>query len=473
MDLFEIIPANLFSILNSKNKDVYVNSLFLLRKVFKQNLIIDKNVLVKELATVLAKELLKMDIEDEQATSGVKINKNATSLAHFVIRKLTETGWIELEYGLDTSFKEHFALPPYSVKLINVLHSIVKDDEAGYNSYMYSIYSNLIQADSERKDFRYAALLNAYNKTGDLETELKTLYHNIRRRFNKLSLMTSVNEVLEDHFDEYQRKVIKQVYLPLKTKDSLNRFKGSIVRILQSWMRNTESLEGIQKQALAFHNFKDVDEANQDILEKIYFIVDKLNELEDTIEKIDAKNNDYVSATTEKMHFLLTNDSSVKAKLSRLLDKFSTDPDLAEDLHEHIYFERQGYINEDSLFIRSYSREIFDNIPMEIDFSEASQYVDDVADSILNDKSASFSHQNVLAYVETKMINQNKISSDALDIKDDYELILAIHSLMKGFDKKVFYKIELSEGSYESNNYLIPKMDYVRRRKLKDVDWTL
>ena len=79
--------------------------------MFKQNLIIDKNVLVKELATVLAKELLKMDIEDEQATSGVKINKNATSLAHFVIRKLTETGWIELEYGLDTSFKEHFALP--------------------------------------------------------------------------------------------------------------------------------------------------------------------------------------------------------------------------------------------------------------------------------------------------------------------------------------------------------------------------
>ena len=116
-------------------------------------------------------------------------------------------------------------------------------------------FSNLIQADNERKDFMYAALLNAYDRTGELENELKTLYHNIRRRYNKLSFISSVNEILVDHFDEYQKKIIKQVYMPLKTKDSLNRFKGNIVQILLKWMRNPIIMEQIEKQAFSFKKF--------------------------------------------------------------------------------------------------------------------------------------------------------------------------------------------------------------------------
>ena len=91
--------------------------MFLIRKVFKQELLIDKDVLTQQLISVLSKELLQMDLEEEQSSSdGIRINKDASSLAHFVIRKLKETGWIESEYGVDTAFKEFIALPPYSIK---------------------------------------------------------------------------------------------------------------------------------------------------------------------------------------------------------------------------------------------------------------------------------------------------------------------------------------------------------------------
>lgn len=470
MNLFEVIPSNLFSILNSKNKNIYVSSLFLIRKVFKQELLIDKDVLTQQLISVLSKELLQMDLEEEQSSSdGIRINKDASSLAHFVIRKLKETGWIESEYGVDTAFKEFIALPPYSIKIINTLHDIILEDEQGYNAYMYSIFSNLIQADNERKDFMYAALLNAYDRTGELENELKTLYHNIRRRYNKLSFISSVNEILVDHFDEYQKKIIKQVYMPLKTKDSLNRFKGNIVQILLKWMRNPIIMEQIEKQAFSFKSFKDVDEVKEEIITKIYFIVDKLNELEDMIEKIDNKNKDYVSATTEKMKFLINKDTSVRAKISKLNDWLASDYDqekFNESFNELLYLNRQSYIDDSSLFIRSSPKVISNSEPLEIDFSDSYAHIDQMASGFIENMNNNYSHKNVISYVENKMHNQNELESENLNIDGDEELILSIHSLLKGWDKNIFYKIELSDGKVDSNQYKIPNMKYIRRRKL-------
>ena len=250
MGLFEVIPSNLFSVFNSKNKDVYVSSLFVLRQAFKQELVIEKDKLVQQLSSVLSSEIMNLDIEEEENFSdGKKLSKDAGSLARHMVKRLCETGWIEIEYGIDTSFKEYIALEPHSIKIINTLYAIMKEDEQGYNTHMYSIYSNLIQADNDRKDFMYTALLNAYDRTNELENDLKSLYHNIRRKFNKLSFLTTVNEVLVDHFDNYQKRIISQVYLPLKTKDSLNRFKGSIVEILLKWLRRPDRIEELEKQS--------------------------------------------------------------------------------------------------------------------------------------------------------------------------------------------------------------------------------
>ncbi len=470
MNLFEIIPVNLFSILNSKNKDIYVSSLFVIRQAFKQKLMIDKEVLVQELVTALAKEIINLDLQDEEQDTDIsKVSKDATSLARFVIRRFKETGWIEPEYGVDTGFKEYIALPPYSVKLINVLYSIVQEDEEGYNTYMYSIYSNLVQADTERQDFMYAALLNAYERTNELENELKTLFHNIRRKHNKLSYLDTVYEVLVDHFDDYQKRIVRQVYMPLKTKDSLNRFKGNVIKILLKWMRDPLIIEQIEKQAMSFKAFNSPDEAKEDIITRIYFIVDKLNELEETIDKIDKKNKDYVSATTEKMRFLINKDLSIQAKMSKIIDKLSAEEDndeITNAMMENIYLERNNYINETSLFVRNYSKIIYTNEPLPIDDGGDYEHIDDIASSFITNMNDNFSRKNIIAYVENKLSNKNELESSKFNIKNDDELILNIHSLIRGWDKNIFYKIDLGDGNVKSNNYVIPNMKYIRRRKI-------
>ena len=473
MGLFEVVPSNLFSIFNSKSKDVYVSSLFVLRQAFKQELVIEKDKLIQQISTVLSNEILTLDIEEEEVfNDGKKLNKDATSLSRFVVKRLCETGWIETEYGVDTSFKEYIALAPYSIKIINTLYAILKEDEQGYNTHMYSIYSNLIQADNERRDFMYTALLNAYDRTNELENDLKSLYHNIRRKFNKLGFLNTVNEVLVDHFDNYQKRIINQIYMPLKTKDSLNRFKGSIVEILLKWLRKTDSVEELEKQAFNFHKFNSLDEAKEDVITKIYFIVDKLNELEEMVDRIYEKNTNYVSATTEKMKALLNNDKSIKAKMSKLIDKLAdttneTEQDeLLESFYEHLPLQRSGYLSESSLFVRSYTAPMLSSEPLELDDGNF-DHIDDIASSFIENMNNTYSHKNVVEYVETRVLNnKNELDSSQLKLNSDEDLILTIHSMLKGWDKNIFYKIELQEGTVPTSGYNIPKMTYLRRRKL-------
>lgn len=473
MGLFEVLPANLFSVFNSKNKNVYVSALFLLRQAFKQELVIEKEKLIQQLSSVLANELMEIDIEEEESfNDGKKLSKDALSLSRFMIKRLIETGWIEIEYGVDTSFKEYIALAPYSIKIINTLYAIFKEDEQGYNTHMYAIYSNLIQADTDRKDFMYTALLNAYDRTNELENDLKSLYHNIRRKYNKLSFLNSVNEVLVDHFDHYQKKIITQVYLPLKTKDSLNRFKGSIVEILLKWLRKGETIQELEKQAFTFQKFNSLDEAKEDVITKIYFIVDKLNELEEMVDRIDEKNTNYVSATTEKMKALLNNDKSIKAKMSKLMDKLAdsladnTQNELLENFCEHLPLKTSAYLSESSLFVRSYTSPFISSEPLELD-DATYDHIDDMASSFIENMNNTYSHKNVVEYVENRILNnKNELESNQLKLHSPEDLILTIHSMLKGWDKNIFYKIDLHEGNVDTSGYKIPKMTYLRRRKL-------
>jgi hypothetical protein len=78
-----------------------------------------------------------------------------------------------------------------------------------------------------------------------------------------------------------------------------------------------------------------------------------------------------------------------------------------------------------------------------------------------------YSHKNVVEYVEKRVLNnKNELESAQLKLDSDEDLILTIHSMLKGWDKNIFYKIELQEGNVPTSGYNIPKMTYLRRRKL-------
>ena len=66
MDLYNVIPENLFSPLASKNKSLYVKGLFVLLDAFKQQLKILKDELTSMMAAKLENELLYADFSEEE-----------------------------------------------------------------------------------------------------------------------------------------------------------------------------------------------------------------------------------------------------------------------------------------------------------------------------------------------------------------------------------------------------------------------
>ena len=104
--------------------------------------------------------------------------------------------------------------------------------------------------------------------------------------------------------------------------------------------------------------------------------------------------------------------------------------------------------------------------PLELD-DTSYDYIDEVATSFIENMNNTYSHKNVIEYVETKVLNnKNELESSQLKINSDEDLILTIHSMLKGWDKNIFYKIDLQEGNVGTSGYNIPKMTYLRRRKL-------
>ena len=55
MELFNVLQPSMFTLLTSKNREIYVSSLFILRKVFLQEFNIEKDKLIATVASSIEK----------------------------------------------------------------------------------------------------------------------------------------------------------------------------------------------------------------------------------------------------------------------------------------------------------------------------------------------------------------------------------------------------------------------------------
>ena len=129
-------------------------------------------------------------------------------------------GRVELDPTAHT-VEEYVALPDYSVRILQVLHELCEDKPKAYNS----LYSNLSQAQAERGDFMAEALVASWQLTDRLVDSLKSLHNNMRSYYLALQEQDAVRELLREHFDRYQVLLADKTYRPLKTFDSVPRFR--------------------------------------------------------------------------------------------------------------------------------------------------------------------------------------------------------------------------------------------------------
>ena len=356
--------------------------------------------------------------------------------------------------------------------MINLIYELINEESKVYDSYLYSVYSSLKSADEEYVDFRYTALLSVVDKLNEFEDVLKNLFHNLKRKHTNLGGLKTINQVLYDHFDQYQKTIISQIYLPFKTKDSISRFKGPILTILSKWMKDMENIDKMVGNAIVQNRYKTKDDAQWGILSMFNQIIDKLADLEELVELIDERNQAYVQASTEKMRYLLKKDKSIKGKLTKIIEKLASERenninDSVNHVRTVLTLTSQGYISENSLFNRSNMRkDMFDDEPQELvlmDDTRASELLLDFEKS--NSSAEKFSTKSIIEFMHAQMDEINSLISKDMIINDMDTLIMVMYSFIRGYDARMFYRLKLNDGDNIVNgDYLIPDFEFIRKK---------
>ena len=264
-----------------------------------------------------------------------------------MLRKLKGTGWIEAEFEA-RRFEEHITIPDYAVAVMNLLYDLSTERIRESNSYVYATHAALSNA-KDNPDYVYQALQSAWNNTVNLVDELKSLFNNIRRYYARIAGEDNVNTMLAAHFDEYKTKIIDTVYYPLKTMDSVPRFKHAIVSILNIWLVSEEMQDSIVQQGLKRRVFENEEDGREQMFSMINYIVDTYDGIEEMLSAIDRRHTEYVNASVDHIRYLMNSDRGVKGKLIELL-RASRDKDILEVMADHLTVYRHQFFDDKSLY---------------------------------------------------------------------------------------------------------------------------
>lgn len=460
MSLFSRIPDRFFTILTSTKKELYVEALFVLRQAFKTELVIRREDLTAMMISSLETRILQADFTEEAQELGDDSEsiEGLSGKAHLLIRKLRDTGWLELEYER-SSFEENVSIPDYAIEMINLLYDLSSDRVREYNSYVYATYSALKNSD-ENPDYRYQALQAAYQNTVRLVDELKLLFNNIKRYYQRVSRISDVNDLLEEHFDRYKEQIVDTIYYPLKTIDSVPRFKYAILSILNEWMMDEGILSAIVGQGIRRRVFSDEESGLQEAMSMITSIADTYDHIEGMIAEIDQKHVEYINASLDRIRYQMTADRSVKGKLVALL-KHGNQEKIYAAMNRNALVYRHSYLDTQSLYSRVRRTVKTEGSPLAV---EEPPENGSLVESFLEDVKRQYSTRKIDAYVESCFQEKTEFSTKEAVMESDQDFILFLLGTLRGRDKSAGFTAEFGQGNTNCGGYSLP-MAYFRRKK--------
>lgn len=462
MSLFQVIPENFFSILVSQNKEIYLLALMVLRRSYRSELSIRKTDYISALTEELISRSLDLAPEDE----GLPEDSGFSGQAHFLLRKLVACGWVEEETE-DTSFADTLIIPDYAAKFLSLFHELTTDQHREYNKYVFTTYSVLKNANETRDDYLFDALDFAYRNTAALVEDLKSLLSNIRRYHQLLSNQVDVKGVLAQHFDQFSEEVEKKFYHPIKTFDSVDRFRPGIMAILGDWRVDTPLRDQMAELALtrAPGRFPDLFSARQETQAMIDGIIRYYDHVPELVGEIDRKHRRYLMAAYDRIIYLSQSDQTIKGKVARILAALPdlSQEDLEELLDQNLQLFRVGWFSDNDLFTPRKRRQDFTPEPLALRSQLDKEAIRLELESFAARVREGFDQKRVLAFMEAQFGDRGTLTTAQLDIPGMDEFILSLLAVLRHDDPASFYTLEVDSGYLLNNCYRLPNLTFQRK----------
>ncbi len=466
--MFETLPDNFFNLLVSKNRDLYISALFAIRKAIRQDLYLTREELARRIAISMEDEIKDANIDDEEDGKFDKEDlSSVTSRALYIIRKLRDYGWINIDFNAKSSFEEYIAVPSYATMAINFLYGLTTENEQEYNSLVYSTYSSLKMADTDNSDY-YDALVTAYKNTDKLNETLAALYYGIRSIEQRIAANIEINDVVSIHFNEYLSRLHDKYYHPYKTFDSIERFRSPILKLIKKWREDNSIKKKLMEAAKnKMPNLK-ADAVYENVTKMFDFIYQTYEDIEDKMNMIDNKINDYTSATIDKMKHLVNMDESYKGKLTFLIKTIVTEKDHQEEIcdiiQDNMILQVQEYANKEGLYSKREIPLLPESNPIII-FEEEKNGED--VDEMFNKLAEGYNTNKIITFITSKIQGRDEIMIKDLQIENDDDFILTILAVIRGDERELPFKIEFYNDYIKLNRYLVPNIKFIMKGKKK------
>jgi hypothetical protein len=376
---------------------------------------------------------------------------------------------------MEGSFIEIVTPRDYAIRIIRLLEDLADERIHEYNSLVFSTYSALVQAESKQHQEMFEALMSAKKNTEHLIYELKGFYHNIRSYLKDIQEQNNVNELLENHFEKF-KPLADRIYHPIKTMDSVHRYMSPIIELLENITESEEFMGVMRKRAMIVRKYEHEEEADNEIFSAINYILDIYRGLGNTTEEIDRRYNSYVKQSIDKMTYMMSADQTIKGKMLDIFNIYASsanDSDkntVMELLEKNIRINRQYFLNADSLFHKNIVSRRLNDAPLEIEQSE----IQDVFEKLSRQMKNIYSLERIRHFVEELFTccgvdseNALSVESEKIPVKDDTSFILLILAVIRSRERGMNYHVKFEEGSVKRNEYLIPKMKFIREKGKK------
>lgn len=460
MELFKRIPDRFFSILTSGKKELYVEALFVLRQAFKTELIIKREELTAMLMDSLEAHILEADFSEEAAEwgNGNDGSEGVSGKAHLLVRKMRDTGWLEVEYERN-SFDENITVPDYAIAVIDLLYDLSSERIKEYNSFVYATYAALKNA-KDNPDYLYQALQAAYQNTVRLVDELKLLFNNIKRYHLRITAELDVNDLLAEHFDHYKEQVVDTIYYPLKTIDSIPRFKYAILSILNLWLLDEEIIAAIVEQGVRRRIFQDETTGRDEAISMINTIADTYDSIEGMVSDIDRRHIEYTNASIDRIRYMMNADRSAKGKLVELL-KHTGEKEIYAEMERSVEAYRHTFMDMQSLYDRVKRTVKSEGIPLPVTDNSGNP---DLVESFLGDVRRQYSTRKIDEYVNRCFGERTEFATEDIQIGDSEDFILFLLATLRGREKSAGYQVEFGEGNMDRQGYRLPAARFIRKK---------
>lgn len=443
MDLFRVIPDRLFTVLASPSRAVYAHVLFLIYELHRLELYGTPREAVMDAA---AAYLETEDVPDEEL--GDTVGLDARGKAGAILRRLQDTGWLEIEIRSD--YQQYVNLADYAIRLLDTLDKIARQERLEYAGFVLATYVALTSAEAERNPG--LVIGKAFDQTQQLVRDLKSLHDNIKRYTEQLLKQKEPREILAMHFGDYKLDVLDRSYHRLKTTDNVSKYRPRILERIDAWLSTPTWLEATAADEVRRGRAATQEGAEQALQEQLAFIQNSYLRMDDLLDEIDRRNARYTKASLEHVRYLLSTGADVEGKLAGLLQllgaQLRTGAAAPDDPWPGAWeglFSLQSVQTweETSLFTPRAARRTMRPQPLEAPAVTAGERM--AAQQALRQRmAAKLTYTRIDEYVAGRLGSRQEMRASELDIQKTAEFIRLIYVAAYGQNQRVRYTVDFA-----------------------------